>query len=188
MTTSQMLRLFAMGCGAPPPGAKVVYVDGGWDMFHAGHADFLEEARKLGDFLLVGIHNDVVVNQHRGSNFPILNLNERVLSALACRHTGDVVIDPPWHLTREMIAALNITIVAHGTVADANPYEGESDPYDVPKQLGIYREIPSKMPALTVDNIVGRIQANHENMKAKVTKKMAGEREYYTNRYGFQVH
>lgn len=34
MTTSRMLRLFAQGCSEPPPGAKVVYVDGGWDMFH----------------------------------------------------------------------------------------------------------------------------------------------------------
>ena len=41
MTTSQMLNLYSSGCAPPPPGARVVYVDGGWDMFHAGHADFL---------------------------------------------------------------------------------------------------------------------------------------------------
>ena len=36
LPTSTMYRLFADGCGAPPTGARVVYVDGGWDMFHAG--------------------------------------------------------------------------------------------------------------------------------------------------------
>ncbi|EOD39569.1 cytidylyltransferase [Emiliania huxleyi CCMP1516] len=46
-----------------------------------------------GDFLLVGVHSDAVVNRHRGCNFPLLNQQERVLSVLACRHTGDVVID-----------------------------------------------------------------------------------------------
>jgi ethanolamine-phosphate cytidylyltransferase len=35
LTTSRMLRLFAAGCNAPPPGAKVVYVDGGWDVRRA---------------------------------------------------------------------------------------------------------------------------------------------------------
>ena len=39
-----------------------------------------------------------------------MNLNERVLSVLSCKSTGDVVIDPPWHLTREMIAALKIAV------------------------------------------------------------------------------
>ena len=183
LTTSRMLRLFASGCIAPPPGAKVVYVDGGWDMFHAGHVDFLRRARALGDFLIVGVHNDVVVNRHRGRNFPIMNLNERTLSVLACKHVGDVVIDPPWHMTREMIAALSISVVAHGSMHDPNDDYG-LDPYAVPKQLGLFVELPSKS-GLTVDTIVARIRANHERMAAKVERKMAVEKQYYENRYGF---
>jgi cytidyltransferase-like protein len=64
-------------------------------MFHAGHVDFLKRARALGDFLLVGVHNDVVVNRHRGKNFPILNMNERTLSVLSCKHVGDVRMSRP---------------------------------------------------------------------------------------------
>lgn len=183
LTTSRMLRSFAAGCNTPPPGAKVVYVDGGWDMFHAGHVDFLRRAAQLGDFLLVGVHNDVIVNRHRGQNYPILNLNERTLSVLSCRHVGDVVIDPPWYMTRETIAALGISVVAHGSTHDINPNE-DRDPYEVPKALGIFKELESTVP-LTVDSIVGRIQQNASRMKAKVTKKMAAEREYYDTRYGF---
>jgi len=186
MTTSQMLRMFAYGCTPPPAGAKVVYVDGGWDMFHAGHVEFLREARKLGDFLLVGVHNDIAVNNARGSNYPIMNLNERVLSVLACKHVGDVVIDPPWHMTREMIAALNIAVVAHGTTNDPHD-DGGADPFEVPKAMGIYHTVKSTRQDLTVDSIVTRIQANHEKMRAKVEKKMKSEREYYTQRYGFQA-
>ena len=183
LTTSRMLRLFASGCTAPPPGARVVYVDGGWDMFHAGHVDFLRRARELGDFLIVGVHNDVVTNRHRGKNFPIMNLNERTLSVLSCKHVGDVVIDPPWHMTREMIAALSISVVAHGSTNDPND-DGGLDPYAVPKQMGLFRELPSPS-SLTVDSIVQRIRANHERMAAKVERKMAAEKEYYENRYGF---
>ena len=185
MTTSRMLRLFSAGVTEPPPGARVVYVDGGWDMFHAGHATFLEAARKLGDFLLVGVHNDVMVNKHRGANYPILNTNERTLSVLACKSVGDVVIDPPWVMTKEMIAALKISIVAHGSTHDPNDDDdGAEDPYAVAKSMGIFRTIPSTVD-LTVDAIVMRIQANHERMKAKVEKKMKAEQEYYADRYGF---
>lgn len=182
LTTSRMLRLFSAGVAAPPPGARVVYVDGGWDMFHAGHAAFLEAARKLGDFLLVGVHNDVVVNKHRGSNYPILNTNERTLSVLACKHVGDVVIDPPWVMTKEMIAALKISVVAHGSTNDPN--DDAEDPYGVPKEMGIFHTIPSRVD-LTVDAIVTRIQDNHERMQAKVERKMKAEQEYYADRYGF---
>jgi ethanolamine-phosphate cytidylyltransferase len=37
----------------------------------------LEKARALGDYLIVGIHNDANVNRRRGRNYPIMNLNER---------------------------------------------------------------------------------------------------------------
>eukprot|EP00967_Tisochrysis_lutea_P088469 scaffold125548_cov33-Tisochrysis_lutea.AAC.2 len=142
LTTSQMMRLFAQYCTPPRDDARIVYVDGGWDMFHAGHVDFLRNASKLGDYLLVGVHSDAVVNRHRGQNFPILNQQERVLSVLACRYTSDIVIDPPWNLTPEMISALNISVVAHGTTHDHN--EDERDPYEIPKRMGIFVTIPSR--------------------------------------------
>ena len=50
-----------------------------------GHAQILEEAKKLGDYLVVGVHPDREVNRIKGSNYPIMNLHERVLSVLSCR-------------------------------------------------------------------------------------------------------
>lgn len=185
LTTSRMLRLFASGCAAPPAGARVVYVDGGWDMFHAGHVDFLRRARALGDYLLVGVHNDVQVNRRRGRNFPIMNLNERTLSVLSCRHVSDVVIDPPWHLTKEMLAALDIAVVAHGSTNDPNDDDG-LDPYEVPKAMGIFQELPSTMD-LTVESILSRLHANRARLEKKVQKKRQEENEYYDNRYGFSA-
>lgn len=58
---------------------------GAFDLFHVGHLDFLEKARAQGDYLIVGLHTDPVVNQYKGANYPIMNLHERVLSVLACR-------------------------------------------------------------------------------------------------------
>ena len=36
-------------------------------------------------FIIVGLHTDQEVNRYRGENNPIMNLNERTLSVLACR-------------------------------------------------------------------------------------------------------
>lgn len=37
-------------------------------------------------FIIVGLHTDQEVNRYRGANNPIMNLNERTLSVLACRY------------------------------------------------------------------------------------------------------
>jgi ethanolamine-phosphate cytidylyltransferase len=55
------------------------YVDGGFDLFHVGHIEFLRKAKELGDYLIVGIHSDYDINQHKGANHPIMTLQERVL-------------------------------------------------------------------------------------------------------------
>lgn len=69
-------------------------------MFHAGHVAILKQARVFGDYLIVGVHSDEVVNAQRGLNMPIMNLNERVLSVLGCAYVNDVLIDAPLKITR----------------------------------------------------------------------------------------
>jgi ethanolamine-phosphate cytidylyltransferase len=93
------------------------------------------------------------------------------------------VIDPPWHLTREMIAALSISVVAHGTTDDSRG--DDDDPYQVPKAMGIFHRLPSQR-ALTVDVVFARVNANHERLRKKVDRKQEGERDYYAKRYGFE--
>lgn len=76
---------------------------GAWDMFHAGHVAILKQAREYGDYLIAGVHSDEVVNDQRGLNMPIMNLNERVLSVLGCVYVNDVLIDAPLHITRYVV-------------------------------------------------------------------------------------
>lgn len=89
LPTTQKIIQFSDG-KPPKPGDKVVYVAGAFDLFHVGHLDFLEAASKHGDYLIVGLHTDPVVNRYKGSNYPIMNLHERVLSVLACK-VGTIV-------------------------------------------------------------------------------------------------
>ena len=84
LPTTQKILQFSNGRSAKPTD-RVVYVAGAFDLFHIGHLDFLEKAASEGDFLILGLHTDPVVNRYKGCNYPIMNLHERVLSVLAYR-------------------------------------------------------------------------------------------------------
>ena len=91
MPTSRRIVQFSEGKTAPA-GARVVYIDGAFDLFHVGHVEILKAARAQGDFLLVGVHTDEEVTERRGPHLPIMGLHERALSVLACRYADEVII------------------------------------------------------------------------------------------------
>ena len=65
---------------------KVVFTNGCFDILHAGHVHYLEQAKELGDELVVGLNSDSSVKTLKGSGRPIHNLQHRskVLSSLKC--------------------------------------------------------------------------------------------------------
>lgn len=84
LPTTQKIIQFA-DSREPGPNDRIVYVAGAFDLFHVGHVDFLEKVAKQGDYVIVGLHTDSIVNRYRGSNYPIMNVHERCLSVSACR-------------------------------------------------------------------------------------------------------
>lgn len=189
LATSRILRLFGAGVKAPKKGDRVVYLAGGWDMFHAGHIATLEQARRMGDYVIVGVHNDHEVNERRGLNYPIMSLHERVLSVLGCKWVDDVLIDAPYAVTSDMIASLRISTVVVGTAHDSHEEDvgvspAEGDPYAVPRQMGILRVVQSAHEQMCSGDIVGRICLQKEHFNRKFEKKKAAEDLYYDQRYG----
>mmetsp|Transcript_38716 Transcript_38716/g.76225 ORF Transcript_38716/g.76225 Transcript_38716/m.76225 type:complete len:511 (+) Transcript_38716:24-1556(+) len=182
LTTNRMLRLFSAGYKEASPGAKIIYVDGAFDMFHAGHVKFLAQCKQMGDYLIVGVHNDQIVNKTRGSNMPILNLHERVLSVLGCKHVDDVLIDCPWVINEQMLKSLNIHLVVAGSHSD-NVEDAETDAhYQVPKQLGKFKCVQSPS-TLDVTTIARRIKKQEAEYEKKIAKKKKAEAEYYQERF-----
>ena len=67
-------------------GQKIVMTNGCFDVLHAGHTLYLDEAKKLGDRLVVAINTDEAIKKLKGEDRPLNNLESRasVLAALAC--------------------------------------------------------------------------------------------------------
>lgn len=113
VTHEQGVFNFMVNGKTPLPGQRVIYLDGGFDLFSSGHIEFLrrvvaveekdglmsgwfEEAatekrvRECGknygpSYIVAGVHDDEVINDWKGLNYPIMNIFERGLCVLQCR-------------------------------------------------------------------------------------------------------
>jgi D-beta-D-heptose 7-phosphate kinase/D-beta-D-heptose 1-phosphate adenosyltransferase len=64
----------------------IVFTNGVFDLLHPGHVRYLQQARRLGDVLIVGVNSDASVRRNKGTGRPINPERERaeVLAGLAC--------------------------------------------------------------------------------------------------------
>lgn len=67
-------------------GRRIVCTNGCFDVLHRGHVAYLEQARRLGDVLVVGVNDDDSVRRLKGPGRPVNPVEDRatVVAALAC--------------------------------------------------------------------------------------------------------
>ena len=70
---------------------KLVFTNGCFDILHAGHVDYLQKARQLGDALWVGLNNDESVRKLKGDSRPIIDEKSRAM-VLAALEAVDAVV------------------------------------------------------------------------------------------------
>lgn len=94
-------------------GRRIVFTNGCFDLLHPGHLKCLEEARRLGDFLVVAINSDESVRRLKGDGRPLVPQEERaeVLAALEC---VDAVVVFDESTPRELIAELLPDVLVKG--------------------------------------------------------------------------
>lgn len=65
---------------------KIVFTNGCFDILHCGHVTYLQQAKQLGDVLIVGLNSDASVKRLKGNKRPINNVMARtlVLQGLSC--------------------------------------------------------------------------------------------------------
>src|SRR5262245_51870166 len=96
-----------------PAGRRVVFTNGCFDLIHPGHIKYLQEARRLGDELIVALNSDRSVRELKGEKRPILDQNERadVMASLGCVDYVTIFDEPT---PREIIAALLPDVLVKG--------------------------------------------------------------------------
>jgi D-beta-D-heptose 7-phosphate kinase/D-beta-D-heptose 1-phosphate adenosyltransferase len=94
-------------------GKTVVFTNGVFDLLHPGHVRYLQEARRLGDVLLVGVNSDRSVRGNKGPERPVNPEAERaeVLAALAVVD-GVIIFDDP--TPYDVIAAVQPDVLVKG--------------------------------------------------------------------------
>lgn len=149
---------------------KIVYVDGGFDLFHPGHIEALrltkEYADKIGAMVVVGLHDDKTTNENKELNYPIMTFFERSLCVLQCRYVDGIVLGAPYIPTTKFLSKLpgKVEAVFHG------PTPIESDIYN--DVQAIFKDIgPHKYDNINTKFIVNRVLSNVEAYEERQRKK-----------------
>ena len=94
-------------------GKKVVFTNGCYDLLHPGHIRLLEQARSLGDILILALNSDESVRRLKGPSRPLLSEQERVEVASGLAAVDAITIfgeDTP----RELIAVVLPDVLVKG--------------------------------------------------------------------------
>ena len=162
--------------GVPPsPGRRLVYVDGGFDLFTPGHIEFLkkvQQAEAEEAYVIAGVHDDEVINHWKGVNYPIMNIFERGLCVLQCRYVNAVIFGAPFSPSRSYLKSMplgSLSAVYHGPTSFM-PLN--YDPYVDAKTMGIFQQISKhNFQDLNAAEIVQRIMKGREAFEERQRRK-----------------
>jgi D-glycero-beta-D-manno-heptose 1-phosphate adenylyltransferase len=85
---------------------KIVFTNGCFDILHKGHIEYLEQAKSLGDYLVIGLNSDTSVKRIKGESRPINSENDRAYVLNSLKIIDAVVIfdeDTPYNIIKEII-------------------------------------------------------------------------------------
>lgn len=98
---------------AKKSGKKVVFTNGCFDIIHAGHITYLNEAKKLGDILIIGVNSDKSVKKLKGESRPINSQYDRTL-VLGGLKAVDYTVIFDENTPEDLIASLKPSIHVKG--------------------------------------------------------------------------
>ena len=135
-------------------GRNVVFTNGVFDLLHPGHTRYLQEARSLGDLLIVGVNSDRSVRANKGADRPITPALERVeiLEALSC---VDAVVVFDEETPHALISAVQPDVLVKGADWAENAIVGR----DVVERRGGRVVRVEIQPGYSTTEIIRRIRA-----------------------------
>ena len=87
-------------------GKKLVFTNGCFDIIHRGHIEYLNQAKSLGDYLIVAINSDESVRKIKGNSRPINNEEDRMYVLENLKPVDFVIIfkeDTPYEIIKNIM-------------------------------------------------------------------------------------
>ena len=132
----------------------IVFTNGCFDILHKGHADYLAQAKGLGDVLIVGLNADSSVKNLKGEGRPINNEDARAF-LLASLHVVDAVMLFPEQTPIELITLVQPDVLVKGS--DYKPEEIVG--YDVVMKKGGTVAAIDFVPGYSTTGIIKKLQS-----------------------------
>ena len=132
---------------------KVVFTNGCFDILHAGHVAYLDQARKLGDRLIVAINTDESVTKLKGEGRPINSLDKR-LAVLAGLESVDWVAHFEGDTPEALLQQLQPDVLVKGGDYSEDQVVGK----EIVQAYGGEVKVMSLVPGCSTTNIVNSIK------------------------------
>jgi len=137
-------------------GQRTVFTNGCFDLLHVGHIKLLQEAKNLGDILIVAINDDASVKRLKGPSRPCMTQDERaqVLSALNC---VDYVVIFSEDTPKKLIESLQPEVLVKGADYRKNQVVGR----EIVEGYGGTVKLVNLEKNISTSDIIAKIVNNH---------------------------
>ena len=135
-------------------GKKIIFTNGCFDILHAGHVKYLEEAKSYGDILILGLNADSSVRKLKGPTRPVNNQDDRAY-ILASLESVDYVVIFEEETPYELIKLIQPHVLVKGGDYEGKDVVGQ----DIAQELRLVQFVDGK----STSKIIQRIQNNETN-------------------------
>jgi rfaE bifunctional protein nucleotidyltransferase chain/domain/rfaE bifunctional protein kinase chain/domain len=150
-------------------GRRIVFTNGCFDVLHRGHVGYLDQARRLGDVLVVAVNSDASVRRLKGPDRPVNAQEDRVAVLAALSSVDHVVVfneDTPANL---------IALVRPDVYVKGGDYRPELIP-EAPlvRSLGVEVRVLDYLPDRSTSRIIDQIRAAGSGQRRAVSRRQVG--------------
>ncbi len=133
-------------------GEKIIFTNGCFDILHAGHVSYLEQARKQGDRLVIALNSDASITRLKGKGRPINSL-ERRMSVVAALECVDWVVSFDEDTPEDLIRLLKPDVLVKGGDYSLNEVVGGDIVFEYGGQVKVLNHYEKCSTTSMIDQI-----------------------------------
>ncbi|HQR51475.1 MAG TPA: bifunctional D-glycero-beta-D-manno-heptose-7-phosphate kinase/D-glycero-beta-D-manno-heptose 1-phosphate adenylyltransferase HldE [Methylophilaceae bacterium] len=133
-------------------GERIVFTNGCFDLLHAGHVTYLEQARKLGDHLVLGLNTDRSVSALKGPTRPVIHEQDRA-RVLAALEAVDAVILFDEDTPLELIRQIKPDVLAKGSDYSEDQVVGGAEVRSWGGKVALVDIVPGRSSSIIIEKL-----------------------------------